>query len=133
MTATGRPPRMRSRYGSVYSPDAGSSRWDPARWQSPSRSATRPPSEPTFEEARVEGGGRLGGRPRRGRVRSVGGGAWQTRQPGGGEDSEGRGRGGGRAGGAGRGGAFDPPQSRGVAGRARHAVHRQRAEFRHNP
>ena len=40
----------------MYSPVAGSSRWDPARWHSPSRSATRPPSEPTFDEARVTSG-----------------------------------------------------------------------------
>ena len=49
-------PRIRSRYGSVYSPVAGSSRCEPARWHSPSRSATRPPSDPTFDDARVISG-----------------------------------------------------------------------------
>ena len=48
----------RSRYGSVYSPVAGSSRCEPARWHSPSRSATSPPSEPTLDEARVISGSR---------------------------------------------------------------------------
>ena len=30
---------------------SGSSRCDPARWHSPSRNATSPPSEPTLDEA----------------------------------------------------------------------------------
>ena len=34
----------------------GSSRCDPARWHSPSRNATRPPSEPTLDEASVISG-----------------------------------------------------------------------------
>ena len=37
----------RSIHGSVYSPLSGSSRWQPERWQRPSRRATRPLSEPT--------------------------------------------------------------------------------------
>ena len=40
----------------MYSPVAGSSRCEPARWHSPSRSATRPPSEPTFDDASVSSG-----------------------------------------------------------------------------
>ena len=40
----------------------GSSRCEPAMWQSPSRSATSPPSEPTFEEASVTPG--IGGAQR---------------------------------------------------------------------
>src|SRR4051794_26043677 len=55
-TATSRPASTRSTYGSVYSPPAGSSRCEPATWQSPSRSATSPPSEPTLDDASVTPG-----------------------------------------------------------------------------
>jgi hypothetical protein len=50
------PPKTRSRYGRVYSPVSGSSRCDPAMWHRPSRRATSPPSDPTFDDARVTSG-----------------------------------------------------------------------------
>ena len=49
----------------MYSPVSGSSRCEPARWQSPSRSAISPPSDPTFDDARVHPG--IGGPQRGGR------------------------------------------------------------------
>ena len=53
----------------MYSPAAGSSRWQPARWQSPSRSATSPPSEPdrAGDERAAPGRARAAAR-RRGRA-----------------------------------------------------------------
>ena len=73
-TSTSCPGSTRSIHGSVYSPVSGSSRWQPERWQRPSRSATSPPSEPTGAAHerlhRVAGAQQRGGEVEHGIVRA---------------------------------------------------------------
>ena len=58
MTATSRPGISRRGRAACTRRVSGSSRCEPATWQSPSRSAVSPPSEPTLEDASVTSGSR---------------------------------------------------------------------------